>query len=108
MADKTYYRVRVTGEFEHDKELYIVPRHKITADDREPLGLFGYNTKDHGAFVVTPFKVKGRDYSILVNRGWVHKSMIDPAKRPKGQVSGEITISGLVNRTETVSKQSYV
>lgn len=72
--------VRVVGRFLHERELYLAAR---TVDGAA------------GLHVVTPFALTdGR--VVLVDRGWVPEARRDPATRPEGQVTGEITLTGLV------------
>lgn len=56
-----YRTVKLRGEFLHDKELYIGPRSFIE-QEKESKGraIFGSAPKS-GYFVVTPFKLDGRE-----------------------------------------------
>jgi surfeit locus 1 family protein len=77
-----FRRVELTGRFLHDRELYR---------KAQPLK----NTR--GAYVLTPLTLTdGRQ--ILVNRGWVPLTKLDPAERPDSQPAGEITIDAIVRR----------
>ena len=53
-----------------------------------------------GFYVVTPFHLVESDRVILVNRGWVSKSKLDPKSRPQGQVNGQIDLVGVVRKEE--------
>jgi len=75
-----FRRVRVTGIFDHARELYVAARSKN--------GNLGYH-------VVTPLRLRG-DRVLLVNRGWVPTALRDPNLRAAGQVSGQVTITGFV------------
>jgi len=75
-----FRRVKLTGEFLHDRELYRRAQ-KLR------------NTR--GAFVITPMALAdGR--KILVNRGWVPLDRLDPATRPDSLVEGRVTIEGVL------------
>jgi surfeit locus 1 family protein len=81
-GDVEYLHVRLTGRFRHDEE-----RHVFAIDDK--LG--------PGFHVYTPLEtLQGR--LMLVNRGFVPADLKDAARRPAGQVSGEVTLTGLVRR----------
>lgn len=77
-----FQRVELTGRYRHDRELYR---------KAQPLK----NTR--GAHVITPMELAdGRQ--ILVNRGWVPLTKLEPAKRPDSQPEGELTIDAIVRR----------
>ncbi|XP_033643202.1 surfeit locus protein 1-like [Asterias rubens] len=98
LAALEYQRVKVRGEFDHSKEVLILPR----TLNKPPQGDAGslISRGEPGAHVVTPFYCPDLGVSILVNRGFVSKSLTDPAKRQRGQISGEIELVGLVRKTE--------
>lgn len=77
------------------------PRSLITGKDNSGGSLISDQSQS-GAWIITPFELTGRQYSILVNRGWVPKNKIDAEKRKEGQVEGEVTFTGIVRRTEHV------
>jgi surfeit locus 1 family protein len=75
-----FRNVAVTGEFLHDKELYLA----ATND----LGTVGKH-------VFTPFRLAdGR--VLLVNRGYVTDAKKDPATRAEGQVAGPVELVGRI------------
>lgn len=84
LSELQYRRVVATGEFLHDKEMYLAAR---TFEGRP------------GHHVVTPFRLAepalGARY-ILVDRGWVSLDRKAPESRPKGQVRGQVTVEGVV------------
>ncbi|KAL4122605.1 hypothetical protein QTP88_014902 [Uroleucon formosanum] len=95
-----YRRVKVVGEFDHSKELYLGPRSCLTDGGAENSnGLFSGSTKS-GYYVITPFKLSNKPYTILVNRGWVSMKNKNPVSRSSGQVAGEIELEGVVRLTE--------
>lgn len=76
--DAQYRRVVLDGEFENGKEAYVF------ATDA-----FG-NPAYH---VLVPFKTKRG--VLVVDRGLVPPSLIDPAKRPLGQIAGPTRVVGV-------------
>lgn len=46
------------------------------------------------------FVVLFRRETILVNRGWVPRIKMDPTKRPEGQVTDVVEITGIVRKNE--------
>ncbi|KAA0198809.1 SURF1 protein, partial [Fasciolopsis buskii] len=113
-----YAAITVRGQFDHSREAVIGPRSLI--EDMLPVGMSQSGNKvmgpvltqkQHrahtqpsnpaGYFVVTPFQLADRPgESILVNRGWVHLDLRDPATRTPGQVKGIVEISGYVRYPE--------
>jgi len=85
-----YYKVTVTGEFDHNGEQFFFATHQ---------GRSGY-------FVYTPL-ARSDGSLVFVNRGFVPLDFKDPETRPEGQLEGEVTISGLV-REPLTEKPSWV
>lgn len=77
-GDIEYRQTRLDGHFLNDREQFFF----ATLN-----GNSGYN-------VYTPFE-RPDGSMILVNRGFVPVDDKDPAKRPQGQLSGEVSITGL-------------
>ena len=73
-----FRRVRVRGQFEHDRELYIYGRSQRGND---------------GYYIMTPLRREG-GAAVLVNRGWVPRERKEPARRAEGQVAGPVEIVG--------------
>jgi len=101
-----YQQVKVKGTFLHEKELYVGPRSLLTdGSEAESRGLSS-NPEGIGWHVITPFRLSSQEggaragETILVNRGWVPQSKLNPTTRPDGQVSNEIELVGLVRKTE--------
>lgn len=89
--DVDYAAITVGGRFDHARERYFLATH-----DGEP-----------GFHVYTPLTLAdGR--VIFVNRGFVPEEFKDPAKRPEGQVAGEVVITGLVRAKLTGKPSSMV
>ncbi|HWU62071.1 MAG TPA: SURF1 family protein [Ensifer sp.] len=76
--DVDYRPVNVTGTFDHAHEQHFFATH-----DGQP-----------GYYVYTPLKLAGGEF-IFVNRGFVPFDKKEAATRVAGQVSGEVTITGL-------------
>lgn len=97
-----YRKVRVTGTFDHSKEVYVRPRSRfIDGGESKPGGLIsGAQSAGSGLHVVTPFKLTDRELTILVNRGWVGRKFAAPASRSAAQVEGEVELVGVVRRNE--------
>lgn len=77
-GDVDYVPVTLTGRFLHDREQHFFATWK----------------GDTGYYVYTPLAMAdGR--TALVNRGFVPFELKDPAKRPVGQVEGEVSVTGL-------------
>ena len=77
-----YRRVTATGSFRHDRETLVQ-----AVTDQGP-----------GYWVLTPLEMRG--FTLLVNRGFVHKDRSDPKTRSAGSVMGPITVTGLLRVTE--------
>jgi len=79
-GDVEYKHMRVTGTFDYGRE-----RH-----------LYAPTTASQGWHVYTLLIPEGGLPPIFVNRGWVPDELKDPSKRAEGQVTGSVTITGLV------------
>lgn len=82
--DDAYRRVTATGVFRHDRETLVQ-----AVTDRGP-----------GFWVLTPLETPG--FALLVNRGFVPKDRRDATTRVEGNVTGPVTITGLLRVTEPV------
>lgn len=82
LHDWEYRPVRVNGRFLHERETLV---DAVTA-----LG--------PGSWVVTPLRTA--EGVVLVNRGFVPQGLEDSAARSAGQSEGEVTITGLLRRSE--------
>jgi len=78
-----FRRVKVTGRFLHDKEIYLAAR--------SFRGNAGYH-------VITPLAISAGH--LLVNRGWIPLERKAPASRKVGNVEGEVAVEGYL-RAET-------
>ncbi|MBT3330324.1 MAG: SURF1 family protein [Rhodospirillaceae bacterium] len=75
-----YRAVRLQGRFLHKLEAYLGPRvHQGQA----------------GLHVLTPFQMRDGPV-VLVNRGWIPPNRRDPTTRTTGQVTGDVTLDGVL------------
>lgn len=81
LAAFEFQRVRATGVFRHDRELYLIGRSVSGAP---------------GLHVLTPLVPADGSPAILVDRGWIPVEKRDPATRPERQPSGAVTVEGIV------------
>ncbi|WP_045835047.1 SURF1 family protein [Hyphomicrobium sp. 99] len=79
-GDVEYKHMRITGTFDYGRE-----RH-----------LYAPTTASQGWHIYTLLIPEGGLPPIFVNRGWVPSELKDPSKRAEGQVTGPVTITGLV------------
>lgn len=90
-GDVEYWPVTATGQFLHDKESHFFATHE---------GMTGF-------YVYTPLQLAdGR--AVLVNRGFVSYDDKNPGRRPAGQVTGEVTVTGLARNPLTEKPSSMV
>jgi surfeit locus 1 family protein len=79
LAAMAHRRVTVSGDYLHDREVYLAATRR---------GRFGFR-------VITPLRrVDGS--TVLVDRGWVPNEARDPAFRLEGQVEGQVMVQGLL------------
>ncbi|KJH42591.1 SURF1 family protein [Dictyocaulus viviparus] len=117
-----YRKVRVTGEFLHDREFYISPRGRFDPGYMEQGSgsVFSNNISSHGAHVITPFRLTNSEQHfcisslasalilqvkfflvILINRGWVPTSKTSPLSHQLSQPKGIVTLNAVVRKSET-------
>ncbi|MET0606954.1 MAG: SURF1 family protein [Beijerinckiaceae bacterium] len=77
-----FSRVKATGAFDHSRELHLIAPQRQGA----------------GWMVITRFDMA--DGPVLVMRGVAPDELRDPARRPDGQVGGQITIEGRIRAGE--------
>jgi surfeit locus 1 family protein len=82
-AEHEFRKVRITGRFLHDKEMYLAAR--------SFRGKPGYH-------VITPLAVFPGH--VLVDRGWIPLERKSPTTRTLGNAEGEVTVEGYL-RAET-------
>lgn len=102
LSDLEYRPVKVEGRFLHDKEILLGPRGCLENGDSTPSsGSFASDrNKSKGWLVVTPFKLRNREETILVNRGWVPVNMKSAEDRKEGQIEGNLELVGIIRLTE--------
>ena len=81
-SSDAYTRVQASGRFLHDRETAVLAVTDLGS----------------GYWILTPLET--RDFTLLVNRGFVPPERRDPASRPEGQVPGEVAVAGLLRPTE--------
>lgn len=91
-AAAEYRKVRLTGTFLHDKEMYLLAR-----------SMRG----NVGVHVVTPLRLADGS-TILFNRGWLPEEYKNPSRRPQGLVAGTVAVEGVVRLTEAGRKGWFV
>jgi surfeit locus 1 family protein len=80
-----FLKVSVSGEFLHDKEVYLFMLY-TPPNEREP-------TPGHA--VITPLQREDGSL-VLINRGFVPESKREPQSRPQSLVKGPVTVTGLL------------
>ncbi|KAL3472643.1 SURF1 family-domain-containing protein [Aspergillus californicus] len=81
VSEFDYRRVYATGRFRHDQEMLIGPRMREGQD---------------GFIVITPLERGEGQSTVLVNRGWISKKMMDKKDRVEALSQGEVTVEGLI------------
>ena len=83
--DYEYRRVTATGRFDHAEEVHV---YRPLIEARGPYhGL--------GDLVLTPFHLASGG-TVVVDRGFVPNERLDPSSRTSGQVTGVVTVTGLM------------
>ncbi|KAM3825495.1 surfeit locus protein 1 isoform 2-T2 [Vipera latastei] len=95
-----YVPVKVRGHFNHSKELYVLPRSPVDAEKEARNAGRIMSNVESGAHVITPFYCTDLGITILVNRGFVSRKLMNPETRLKGQIQGDIELTGLVRLSE--------
>ncbi len=84
VADWEHRRASIEGQFDHDKEIH----------------LFSHAEKGRKGFqIITPLVRKDGGGNILVNRGWVPEHKKEAASRPEGQLTGDLSLTGVVRKS---------
>ncbi|KAJ9580646.1 hypothetical protein L9F63_024181 [Diploptera punctata] len=100
LSELEYCPVRVRGEFDHSREMYMGPRTLLVDGEAVSQGTSFSHKSQIGYMVITPFKLVNRDLTILINRGWVPAKNTDPETRKSGQIEGEVDMIGVVRLDE--------
>lgn len=96
-----YSRIRVKGTFDNTREIFIGPRSLLDTAGGTSGGIISSGEKV-GWHVIAPF-ITESGQSILVNRGWVPRSRLDPDLRKDGQINGPVEIVGILRFNEETS-----
>ena len=83
LENLTYYQVRLTGQFDHQKERHVYRTYK---------GQQGYR-------IVTPFILQAGG-TVMIDRGFVPTHLKDPASRLASKTNGMLTVRGLLRPLE--------
>ncbi|MDB5650692.1 MAG: SURF1-like protein [Hyphomicrobiales bacterium] len=86
--DYEYRHVTVSGQFEHDKEALVFR----ASGPGDGLSKPGY-------LVMTPLRLDDGSH-VLIGRGFVPEDSRDPATRAAGQITGAVTVTGLMRAPE--------
>jgi surfeit locus 1 family protein len=81
-ASFDFRRVRVRGNFDHARELYVYGRSQRGND---------------GYYIITPLR-REIGAPVLINRGWVPTARKAPERRAEGQVAGPTEVIGFLRR----------
>ena len=79
-GDVEYMRVRLTGTFDHAAERHV----------------YAPTSAAQGWHIYTPLKPDTGMPSVYINRGWVPDNLKNADQRTAGQVTGPVTVTGLV------------
>jgi surfeit locus 1 family protein len=88
--DVEYLRTRITGRFDHQREVH----------------LYATGAQTWGWQILTPLVLPGGD-EVLVNRGFVPHALKDPRARAAGLLASEVTVTGLL-RIPAAQQQNFV
>ena len=86
--DYEYRHVSLRGTFDHAKEIFVFRASGPNEGLSQP-----------GFVVMTPLRLDN-GASVLVARGFVTEAFKDAAKRPQGQISGPVSLSGFMRAPE--------
>ena len=81
ITDFDHRRVYATGCLRHDQEMLIGPRMREGQE---------------GFVVITPLERDNGESTVLVNRGWIAKKLVDKKDRALGLPQGKVLIEGLL------------
>ena len=85
LYDMEYRTVTVSGEYDFSEEILL--RNQVWD------GKLGYR-------VLTPLKIDGTHWSVLVDRGWIPFDAATPADLPQYNEPGQVTVTGMLRRPE--------
>ncbi|XP_052789939.1 surfeit locus protein 1-like [Mya arenaria] len=103
--DMEFKPIKVRGQFDYTREVYLGPRTEFSASQIQPMA----QERTSGVHVITPFKVDGRDLTILVNRGWLIQGQFQSEEgRKKGQVNTTVELIGQVRHDQVTTNVAYM
>lgn len=86
LNDMEYRSIEVVGTYDFSQE--VILRNRVHGDQ------LGYA-------VITPLKIQGSDYSVLVERGWIPLDKANPAQRTQFDEPGVVTVKGILRMSQT-------
>ena len=81
-----YRSVSVVGAYDSSQEMIL--RNQVHGDQ------LGYA-------VISPLKIQGSDYSVLVERGWIPLDQASPSQRGQFAEPGVVTVKGILRLSQT-------
>lgn len=105
LNEMEYMRTEIEGEFLHDREFLIYPRGRLDREfQKNASNISGIvasnNISSGGAHIITPFKIKGTNIIVMINRGWIPKDMMPQEKRLETFPTGTVKISAIIRKSE--------
>ena len=94
LENMQYRHVQVTGVYDMTAE--VVLRNQMWVDV--------HTVRYNGVHLLTPLIIHGTDTAVLIDRGWIPADDAAAQARRKYDISGEVTVSGIIRRTETESE----
>jgi len=99
VSEEDYTKYKVTGTFDNTQEIFIGPRSLLSDEGgTRGFGLISSGEKV-GYHVVTPFQVQNGP-RILINRGWIPRTHLNPNSRKDGQIQGLVDLVGVLRSNE--------
>jgi len=72
LDEMEFTQVKLRGKFDYTNEVLVGPRSLLKDGPKVPKnGVIDSVKRESGYHIVTPFEVAGRNFRILVNRGWI-------------------------------------
>jgi len=99
ISEDEYTKYKVRGSFDNTQEIFIGPRSLLSDEGgTRGFGLISSGEKV-GYHVITPFQVENGP-RILINRGWIPRTQLDPKSRQEGQIEGLVELVGVKRSDE--------
>ncbi|KAH7978963.1 hypothetical protein HPB49_007540 [Dermacentor silvarum] len=108
LNDMEYRQVRVTGTFDHEREMYVGPRSRIEPEEdseegrRKRRGGIITAPGQTGNLVITPFKLKDRDSALRPWNALLTNGMLNTSFHLSSAsvIEGEVNLVGIVRKSE--------